>query len=165
MIRFAFLIPFLLCACGTAAPHFIATDLNQEVSANTDIGSHVGKARTTLAKAIHDAPRVNDVALRTSLTLQLRDTDNELAQAQSVIDFQKVSLTVKQKEIDQQTESANKVGAEKDYWQRKAGDSVWLLWKWRLLFFGLLAIVIALRVFKTYLLSIPVIGPYIAAIL
>ena len=49
--------------------------------------------------------------------------------------------------------------------EKREAEQRGLAWKWRLMFFGLVAAVVALFIFKEWLKTIPIIGPIIASIL
>lgn len=106
------------------------------------------------------------------IRVQLRQVQSDLADAQTALGAQKVLLTSDQKQIDTLADSGNKAMADRDYYHHKSDTAAGLLWKWRLFFFislvlniAMVLFAIALRFFRTYLMSVPVIGPILSNLL
>lgn len=155
-------ILLLLSACAASVtPHLVATNLTGSLTANGEIKNHVHHAQTD----INDVLKSQAGLLQTTAALKLRDAQTELAQADATIDAQAADLTEKQKQIDAQTNQYNHLADDRDQWKRTAEARNAWAWRWAGAFFGLLGIVIALRIFRTYLMTIPVIGPLLSSIL
>lgn len=163
MKKFA-LIPllFILTACASSTTqHVTAPNLDGSIASGHEIQGHVKKAQLD----INDVLKSQSKLLQVSATLKLRDANMELEQANATIDSQRLDLQGKQKQIDDQATKYNHLADDRDYWKRTADNGKIWAWRWAGAFFGLLGIVIALRIFRTYLLTVPVIGPLLSSIL
>ena len=147
-MKYFFLILALsLTACAPQV-HVVAPNLKYAIA------PHLDKARDSIQKAQLKVATIADIPLKADLTLRLTDAESEIQAARD-------EVTIKQKEVDQLTVTANHAMTDRDRYKQDAA----LVWKWRFFFFALLFLVLALRLLRAYLTSIPVIGVYLASIL
>lgn len=159
-------IPSLICIgvllITACAPQHLQTlppiDLSGSLTTNHKVQDRV----------IHAQKQVENVLkgdLKPSIAVQLRTVQADLNNAVILLGEQATTLQSKQKEINTQTDKANAATDKANYYIDKYAEAKGLIWKYRFWLILsaisnvlLIAGVVCLFAFRSYLKTIPVIG-------